>query len=366
MSKQLKFVFMSMMLTALAFGFMHLFTGVDFSRLHIFLYNLCTGGTIILFFTEQKNKMSLKIFLFFILSLFYASAAFFEYYVICIIIGILLAVIVEIIRIQRFGFSPFMLFKSSFDVSKKFHMAALLCLSLGLLICSFAITNEIYLHWLSFKKLTLNTFFLGFSFPLSLISLAVAFDMMKDNGKIFINILKSASFWLVSGGVVVFFIFILFESNILELFISIVLFVTVSFILIIYVKTGKKEQEKAFLSSGITFLLITSITGVIYISTYFIPQITDFQRKIILHYHAMLALYGWNISGLAVICRYNDFPIRLHENKIILLHWIIVLLLAPLGYYFKWAAISAIIGYGLFLFILFFSPPGNPEKDKIL
>ena len=362
MSGKLKFTFMTMMLLALSFGFMHLFfKGTDFSRLHIFLYNLCTGGTIILYFTEGKKQISPGTLLFFFLSIFYAAAAFFEYYMICVILGIILAIIVESIRIKRFGFFPYGFFQSSVPVSIKFHMASLLCLSMGLLICSFAIVNEIYLHWLSFKKLTLNTFFLGFSFPLSLISLAVAFNTMREVKDKTLDIIKILSFWFISGGVVVFFIFILFESNVLELFISLVLFITVTIVLLIYGKTGIKEQQKAFLVSGITFLLITSITGVLYISTYFIPDVTDFQRKILLHYHAMLALYGWNLSGLAVICRFDDFPIRLHEGKTILLHWLIVLLLAPLGYYFKWAAVTAIVGYAFFLYILFFSPAGKVE-----
>lgn len=356
MSYSLRIIFIIMMTLALSFGFMHLFIpDIDFQRLHIFLYNLCCGGTIMLYYTENQQKMSLRIWIFFILSIVYAITSFLEIYPIGIAIGIILAIIVESVRISRFSIFPSGLFSSDNPTAMKFHQAALLCLSMGLVMCSFAIWNEEYAHWLTFKKLTLNTFFLGFSFPLSLISLAVAFHMMhKAKGRSF-RLLKITSFWIISMGVVIFFIFILFESLILELIISCILFVMVSAVLYMYVKLGIKEQRKVFLTSGITFLLMTSITGVLYISMYFLEVGTPAERKILLHYHAMMALYGWNLSGLAVICRYNDFPIMLNEGKAVILHWIIVLLLAPLGYYFKGFAIAATITYFIFLMILFFT-----------
>lgn len=356
MSYSLRFLFIFMMTLALSFGFMHLFfPGIDFHRLHIFLYNLCSGGTILLYYTENQNRMTSRTLLFFIGALIYAVMAFLEQYPVAIGLGVFLAIIVESVRVKAFSWFPSDFFTNKVPTAKKFHQAALLCLSLGLLMCSFAILNEEYGHWLSFEKLTLNTFFLGFSFPLSLVSLSIAFTMMHKAKTNAYRWLKVTSFWVISLGVVIFFVFILFESAILELFISCVLFLMVSAVLYMYVQIGIKEQQKAFLTSGITFLLFTSVTGVAYILLYYFDNVSLAERKVILHYHAMLALYGWNLSGLAVICRYNDFPIMLHEGKIVILHWIIVLFLAPLGYYFKGFAVAASIGYFIFLVILFFS-----------
>jgi hypothetical protein len=71
--------------------------------------------------------------------------------------------------------------------------------------------------------------------------------------------------------------------------------------------------------------------------------------------HAFTALYGWNLSGLAVISRHGDFPIQLHSQKVILLHWLTVFILCPLGYFYPAAAILAVLCYGRLLFILFFN-----------
>lgn len=370
MSYGLRIFFIILMTIALSFGFMHLFIpGIDFQRLHIFLYNLCCGGTILLYHTENKQRMTLASTLFLGLSLIYAVTAFLKIYPVGIVIGVVLALIVESVRIKKFPLFPFDLFKMSVPTAVKFHHAALLCLSIGLVMCSFAIWNEEYVHWLEFKKLTLNTFFLGFSFPLSLISLSVAFTMMhKAKSQVF-RILKITSFWVISMGVVIFFVFILFESVILELIISCILFIMVSAVLYMYVRLGIREQQKAFLTSGITFLLVTSITGVVYIGLYYVGDGYRSEQKVILHYHAMLALYGWNLSGLAVICRFKDFPIMLNEGKVVILHWIIVLILAPLGYYFKGFAIAAAITYFFFLIVLFFTKgtveiPGFDEHQS--
>ncbi|MCP4341465.1 MAG: hypothetical protein GY799_21925, partial [Desulfobulbaceae bacterium] len=91
----------------------------------------------------------------------------------------------------------------------------------------------------------------------------------------------------------------------------------------------------------------------------------------LLRMHAFTALYGWNLSGLAVISRHGDFPIRLHSQKVILLHWLTVLILCPLGYFFPFVAIIAVISYGWLLFILLFNH-GQVDKgvvaaeDKVL
>jgi len=244
----------------------------------------------------------------------------------------------------------------------KFHQASLLCLSIGLVISSLVICNHEYWKILSSPKLTLDIFFLGFSFPVSLITMSVMFGMMLERTTLPIHFFKEFSFWSVNIGVIVFFLFILLQMVYAELGIALLLFFTVMIVFILYMRMGIRHQPKAFLTSGIVFLIMTAITGIIYILLYaFIPQPPG--GKFLLRLHALISLYGWNLNGLAVICRYDDFPIQLHSGRVILFHWLIVLVLAPLGFYFRALSIATIIAYGLFLYIILFTKgSGGPKK----
>jgi len=360
MSVSLKLLFLLTMTAALSFGFMHhAADGYDFERLHIFLFNLCSGGTIILYFTMQRDKMPKRLMLFYVLAFSFAFSAFFKLYIPCIIIALILFGITESVRIRRFGFFPRQFFTTKEPVAVKFHHASLLCLSIGLLISVLAILNHEYYHWLDFEKLSLNTFFLGFSFPSSLITLSVLFAAMKKFGTPRVIYFKTALFWIITVGVIIFFIFILFEAVWLELTISVILFVAVSLVLLVYIKTGYTEQQKSFLTSGIVFLVITAVSGVLYIVIYAMNEPSETVRQLTILYHRTLALYGWNISGLAVICRHRDFPIMLHSGKVIALHWLIVAVLAPVGFYLGWVAVAAVAAYALFLYAMFFSKPAS-------
>jgi hypothetical protein len=356
MTKGQKLLFATMMTVALSFGYMfHFFPEHHFERLHIFLFNLCTGGTILLFFTEGTNEPSIRVKTFFLLSFVYAVFSFLELYAPAIVISLCMIPIVEHVRIKKFSVFPSDFFTTKVTTALKFHQAALLCLSIGLFISAFAIINEEYYRVLDFEKLTLNTFFLGFSFPISLVTFSLIFAFMYKAKTDLIRYLKISSFWVISGGVIIFFIFILFENVIMELVMSSVLFIAVSGVLIMYITMGQKEQQKTFLTSGIVFLTLTAITGVVYILLYITHLDSPEHKSLVLNYHRILALYGWNLSGLAVICRFKDFPIRLHSGKTILLHWVTVGLLAPLGYYSPIAAVAAVIAYAIFLRSLFFS-----------
>jgi len=364
MSKSLRLTFMTTMTIALSFGFMHHFIpNYNFERLHIFLFNICTGGTIILYFTMDKGRMTKRLYLFFVLSFAYAFLAFFEYYMLAILVSLVLFVIVESVRNMKFNFFPSDFFTLKVPSAKKFHHASLLCLSIGLLISIVAIINQEYYTFIHSEKLTLNTFFLGFSFPVSLISLSVMFTTMhKANNNIF-RLLKVICFWTITFGVVIFFVFILFEAIFLELTISIILFFAVSCVLYLYIKLGIKEQQKAYLTSGIFFLLMTSVSGVIYILIYAYGYTDPIYKDMTIVYHRTLALYGWNISGLAVICRFKDFPIMLHSGPAIILHWLIVAILAPISFFNSNFVLITIAIYLLFLFAIFFSKGTHKMKD---
>jgi len=98
MNIKLKILFAILMITALCFGFIEIYFPVEnysFERLHIFLFNLCTGGTILLYYTRGKERVSKTIGLFFIGSLIYAFSAFLKIYPLTILLSVLLFILVE-------------------------------------------------------------------------------------------------------------------------------------------------------------------------------------------------------------------------------------------------------------------------------
>ncbi len=359
MSNRFKIILLVTMTTALTCGFLHHLVPPavwNFERLHIFLFNLCCGGTLLLHMTEGKKKLSRKGKLFFFLALLFAVAAFFQVYSVTLVVSLLLAIIVESIRISHFGsVVPKAIFSRKERVAAKFHQASLLCLSIGLLLSAPVTINSVYTHWVVLDKLKLDTFYLGFSFPLSLISMSVIFSLMKGTLKTSFAPLKELAFWLINLGVIIFFLFILAELYLPQMTISIILFASVMLILYLYYRDGLQIQQKAFLTSGIFFLLFTSVTGICYIFLSFSDGYDHEKMLPLLRLHAFTALYGWNLSGLAVICRRDDFPIKLHSQRFILLHWLTVAILCPLGYFFAPVAIIAVIAYLYLLWLLFFN-----------
>ncbi|MGD9947086.1 MAG: hypothetical protein AB7U29_01255 [Desulfobulbus sp.] len=359
MSWKLKTLLLVMMTTALACGFLHHLIPPsvhNFERLHIFLFNLCSGGTLLIYFTEEQAELSRRGQLFVVLALAFAFSAFFEWYIPAMLLPLGLAHLVNQVRIDHFGSRfPRGLFSLQESVPRKFHQAALLCLTLGLCFSSPVILNSVYLQWFTIEKLKLDTFFLGFSFPLSLISMSVIFSLMKQESLRLTSLLKEAAFWIINLGVIIFFIFILAGMFSSQVAISLILFFTVALIFYLYWYEGIPLQQKAFLSSGILFLLVTSITGIAYILLSFSSYYTPEHSVPLLRLHAFTALYGWNLSGLAVISRHGDFPLKLHSRPVILLHWLTVLILCPLGYFIPAFAVLAVIAYTGLLIRLFFN-----------
>lgn len=352
---------MALMSTALFFGFLNMFVPngdqYNFERLHIFLFNLCSGGTIVLYYTENFYNASKKVIVFCLLAISYAMFAFLKIYMPAIGIALILAIIAESVRISRFSLFPINFFQPSAPVHEKFHQASLLCLSIGLTISSLVMLNNEYLHLITIPKLKLDSFFLGFSFPLSLITMSVMFSLMKSDNDRTVKILQNICFWTVNLGVIIFFGFILAEMVIFQVIITTILTMTVLLILYLFITLGVRVQQKNFLLSGMIFLVWTAITGVAYIVVFqFFPEYyTPANSKFLLKLHAFVSLYGWNLSGLAVICRFRDFPILLHSDKIIFFHWLIVLIFAPLGLYYRSFAVCAIFSYPILLYIIFSS-----------
>ncbi len=358
MNIKLKILFSILMITALTFGFIHIYFPAEhysFERLHIFLFNLCTGGTILLYYTQSKVKISGTVLLFFSGSLIYAFSAFLKIYPITITISIFLYILVEKIRVEKFSYFPVAFFSQRVPVSEKFHQASLLCLSTGIVLASLVILNNEYFRLVTMKKLTLNTFFLGFSFPLSLISLSLVFSMLKKIKGSLTKLVMEICFWTITLGVIIFFVFILFERFIPQIFVTSALFFAVITVFFLYAKFAENIQQKLFLTSGIGFLIFTAVSGIAYIFLQMSPDYDPAKTKWLLHMHVFASLYGWNLCGLSVICRFDDFPIRLHSPTVIGIHWLTALVLAPLGVFYGVFAIPAILGYAFITLTLFFS-----------
>ncbi len=358
MDNKLKTLFALLMITALGFGFIDIYFPAEnysFERLHIFLFNLCTGGTILLFFTQGKTKMSRSVALFFAGSLIYAFSAFFKFYPLTILVSVLLVILVEKIRIKKFSLFPWGFFKSDESVSQKFHQASLLCLSIGLAMASLVILNNEYFKLVSMRMLTLNTFFLGFSFPLSLITLSLVFAMLEKLEKTSARKIMEVCFWTITLGVITFFVFMLFEKMIPQIFVTAALFTAVILVFMLYTIFADKIQQKLFLTSGIGFLIFTAITGIAYICIMMSEGYDHHNTKWLMQMHVFASLYGWNLCGLSIICRFDDFPIKMHSLTLIGIHWLTAIILAPLGIFYPLFAVFAIIGYAFITLTLFFS-----------
>ncbi len=318
---------------------------ISCKRLHIFFFNLTCGGTLIISYSAARaGGLATRAKLFFLVSLLYALSAAAGFYALTLILSIPLFGLVEATRIRRFSLLPRDFFGPG-SVAAKFNHAALLCLSTGIVIAGLVIINNKYLMVVTFPKLTLDVFFLGYSFPISLITMSVMFSFMTDSpSSPYRRLAEQAAFWLVNLGVIIFFVFIIFELLIFEIIISIILFLTVAMIFALFMTASANNQQRIFLISGMCFLLLTAVTGIGYIFGYYLPSFGGLA-ELLLVLHATIALYGWNLSGLFIIMRWNDFPIRLSSPASVLLHWLTVLVLAPLGRYYPLFGVVALPAY---------------------
>jgi hypothetical protein len=355
MSNRAKLLFGVTMAVALGFGFLHPLwpeSPLSFKRLHIFLFNLLSGGTLILYYTEG-TRFTRRVVAYFALALAYALTAAAGLYVPMLVISIPLFLVVESVRVRRFSLFPSDFFRRGVDVAEKFKQASLLCLSIGVVFASAVTLNNEYLQLVSYEKLTLEVFFLGYSFPVSLITMSLMFSFMTERQSALTAVLKEVGFWFVNVGVVVFFAFIIFGLFAAEMAIATILFVTVFMVFFLFLATAPPVQQKTFLVSGMLFLLATALTGIFYLLYYFFPAIGPYKEDFP-GLHAMVSLYGWNLSGLFIIIRWHDFPIKLNSALALALHWSIVLVLAPLSRHFPPLALLAEAAYVALLAVVFY------------
>jgi hypothetical protein len=365
MSSRAKILLGVVMTLSLLSGFLHEIwpsAPLSFKRLHIFGFNLLTGGSLILYHTVGAGVFTPRLVAYFVFALLYALFAAAGCYIPSLALSIPLFLLVESVRIERFSLFPVDFFRRA-PVSEKFDQASLLCLSIGIVSASLVILNNEYWRLIQYEKLTIEVFFLGYSFPVSLITMAIMFSFMTGRGRHFVAVLKELSFWLVNLGVIVFFVLIIFDLTIPVIALAITLFVTVWVIFFLFVATAPNVQQKTFLVSGMIFLLFTALTGILYVSTY-LYHVLDEYREPLLVLHAMVSLYGWNLTGLFIIIRWNDFPIQLNSALAIALHWGIVLLLAPLGKYVLPVSVLAMVAYVALLLIVLAGGANQKETSR--
>ena len=339
----------AVMFAAFALGFFDVLFGRGMERLHIFLFNLCCGGFVILNSAGRSGTGRLS-FVFAALAVTYALLAHFELYAAAAVLAVLLSLLVELARIRIFGLLPLDFFRRRVDAADKFHQAALLCLSIGLMISALVIVNNAFFRWFHFEKLTLVVFFLGYSFPVSLITLSAVFSFLRRRTGPAAKALGESAFWIINLGVIFFFGFIIFELFLLKLLIALLLFFTVLAVFIFFIRNTPPVQQRVFLTSGMFFLLSTAVTGILYI---LLKETELYVRggPLLLKAHAFLSLYGWNLCGLIILIRRGDFPLRLTAKGVMILHWACVLVCAPAGRIYTAAAAVAIACFGALLLL---------------
>ena len=361
MNPKTKLLLAVTMTLALLFLFFHAVwpeAPISFKRLHIFGFNLLTGGSLILYYTEGQGVFTRRVKIYFVLALLYSLSAATGWYFPSLVISVPLLALVESVRIKRFALLPIDFFRPV-PVSEKFQQASLLCLSIGIVFASLVILNNEYLKIIDYHKLTIEIFFLGYSFPVSLITMSIMFSFMTKYRSRFVAVLEELGFWLVNLGVIIFFVFIILQLAIPEIAVATILFFTVWMIFFLFLATAPSVQQKTFLVSGMLFLLFTALTGIFYILRYFYPSLDQYCEYCLV-LHAMVSLYGWNLSGMFIMIRWHDFPIRLNSALAITLHWSIVLVLAPLAKYVTPVAALVAPAYVVLLLIVF---AGRPRES---
>ena len=364
LNRRLRAFILGLMVTGFLFGFADQLWDRNFERLHIFLFNLCAGGFIIICHTENREEPSPLSYLFLCMSLLYALTAYLHLYFTAALLSLSLAMLVELVRTRHFSFIPTDLFDFRVSVVDKFHHASVLCLSLGLLIATFVLINSTALHWIENKNLTLDVFFLGYSFPVSLITMSVMFSFIKRDIGFMLRGAKQCFFWTINLGVILFFLFIIFDMLAAKIAIAFILFLAVVLIFMFFLLLGIDVQQKHFLLSGMIFLVFTGITGIGYIFIAGDPAAYRQWGRLLLSCHAYLSLYGWGLSGLLILVRWNDFPLKLNSWRVILLHWLVIAVLAPLGETNLILAVTALISFCLFLHFFFGEEDSQPLSER--
>lgn len=350
-SRPMRTVLWIVMSLAFALGFLAANREDMFERLHIFLFNLCCCGLVILRDVARRAATADRSVPFLALSLAYAGCAAMGFYLPAAVLALALAALVESVRARAFSPLPLDIFSLRTDVAEKFRHAAVLCLSIALALSALVIINNEYGRWIAMRKLTLTMFFLGFSFPMSLMTMALVVDGLRPSFRGSTRRILEAVFWIITVGVILFLAAILLEFAPAEIALATMLFTAVIALLALFAHGAERSPRAAYCASGIAFLVSTGISGITYI---FVNRYGSCATcgDVVLWSHAYLSLYGWNLCGLALIVHApSDAPRALPARVLIPLHWLSVAL-AALGKLYPQAAVVAVIVFAVIVFAL--------------
>jgi hypothetical protein len=359
MALRYRVVLVATMTMALAFGFLHhLVPGHDraFARLHIFLFNLVCGGALALYLAQRRSAPSREAKLYFVLGAGYALCGALDRHLLTLALSAPLLAVVEAVRSRRFASTPWELLRRRARIADRFTHASLLCLSLGIVVADLVILNQQRWHLVMSDKLTLDVFFLGYSFPVSLATMAVLFHYLGSGGTLASwqdraegtdgpapggrrrRSTPEMTFWGVNLGVMVFFLLIVLHWLLAEIAVATALFLMVSWLTVVFWRLAPPTPAKAWLGSGLGFLVCTGVTGVLYL----LRDALALPGRFVLGQHAFVSLWGWNLVGLVAIARRGRPAIRATHPLLIGGHWLTVLVLAPLGKTSPWLAVAAL------------------------
>lgn len=328
MGKKIKLILLTTVSTAVFLGFFKTNTGFGFSILNVFLFNLTAGGTLLTVRLRGKDDLDAHGFLFWSIAVLFSIGAAAHLAAVCIAAALILGIMVENIRWRRFAWFPSDFFKSV-PASMKFEQASLLCLSCGLFICAATMANNEYLKLINYEKLGLHVFFLGFSFPISLILFSELFRRIENRWSRSSKLVMQICFWGLNLGVIFFFIFIILEIYFMQMAMALTLFSVTCITGYLSIFKTDRDDHREILTSALLFLAVGSITGIIYICLLW-KGLAESIPNNFLSYHSAATVFGWNFAWFLPTTRFNEFPLKIKTKYVIALHWIFVLLI-PLG-----------------------------------
>lgn len=356
MDRNIKIVLFLAITLAVGFGFEDAL-GMEsreysFVALHIFLFNLACGGSLILAQLSTRKPGIIEA-SFFAGGLAFALGSFFKSAPICILSAVILFAIAESVRWKKFSWFPSDFFRSV-PASEKFEQASLLCLSMGLAICAAVLLNNQYLKWFYLRKLDLHVFFLGFSFPVSLIAFSLIFERLENGPFRPSRTASEYCFWTLNLGVIFFFIFIIFEIYVFQLAMALSLFSVVLLVIYLHLAHGERGPVWWLIFSALIFLTVGSVTGIGYVVVLW--RFAEYEPGYLLSVHSVANVFGWNLTWMMLAVRQGDYPLQVSPRTLIPLHWALVLFvpLARTSLVLALCAICLCIGL---LYLGFFSPP---------
>ncbi len=329
-----------------------------FTSLHFFLFSLTTGGTLLLIRLSGRKGIGPRETVFFAAGIIFAVSAGLGFEPGGVASALVMAALVEQVRWKRFSWFPLDFFRPV-KASLKFEQASLLCLSIGLVLSAATILNNGHLHLLSLHKLDLHVFYLGFSFPLSLVTYALIWRRAEGSKNAPGPFVSEYSFWALNLGVILFFVFIVAEVFFMQFLLALLLLTVVGTAMYVHLRSRPQDREGKLLWSALGFLALGSLSGTLYVSVLW--GIEHLYSHYLLSFHSAANVFGWNMTWMLIAARPTEPDSRVSPWVLIPVHWLFMVML-PLA---RASALMALPATALCLVLLvlaLFHPA--PGRDK--